>query len=298
MDKEKCFISVVFYVRNYENYIEKFLNTVLSQLEYHFEHYELICVNNDSTDSTINIVKNFCNSFDSEFVLNIVNIAYCRSIEEAMSAGTDFAIGDFVYQFNSIIIDYKAEMIFEAYRKSINNNDIVQISPNKKYTLQQKIYYSMYNLGVKKNMRIKPERFHILSRRVINRIDRISNYYTNNAAIFSQCGLKCETISYTPSNFYIKYDKTEKSERLYKALESIIVYTNSIPYLMILTSFVFLIICGINLFIMNFMVSLTFFLCFVLVLICTMILQYLHILINLNFKKQIHLIKSIDKVVK
>lgn len=298
MEKEKCFISVVFYVRNYEKYIEKFLTTILSQLDNHFEHYELICVNNDSSDTTIKEVKDICYSHNEDFVLNIINIAYCRSIEEAMSAGIDFAIGDFVYQFNSIIIDYEEDMIFEAYKAAIQNNDIVIISPNKKYTLQQKIYYSIYNLGVKKDMRIQPERFHLLSRRVINRMDRISNSYTNNVAIFSRCGLKSKTICYTPSNLYIKYDKSEKSERLYKALESLIVYTNSIPYLMIAASIIFLVLCIINACLVNLLVSSIFFLCFILISLCTVILQYLHILINLNFKKQIHLIKSVDKVVK
>lgn len=298
INKEKSFVSVVFYVRNFELYIEKFISSVMKVIGENFEHYEFICVNNDSTDKTIDILKKVHNEKFSDVSLNIISLSYCKSIEEAMASGLDLAIGDFVYEFESIILDYETNLIIEAYKKSLEGNDVVFVSPNKKVTIIQKIYYNIYNFGVKKDQKIYPERFKIFSRRAINRVGKMSKYFSNNTSVLNTCGLDNSTIFYNASKKYIKYDKEEKRERISKGLESLLIHTYSIQYFLIVMSFIFFLATVMTLFLKNTTLFACFFICFICVILTLLLVQYIHTLLNMTFKNKVHLIKNIEKVVR
>lgn len=53
LNKEKNFISAVVYVYNQETQIYRFLELVNETLRNSFEKYEIICVNDASTDGSI-----------------------------------------------------------------------------------------------------------------------------------------------------------------------------------------------------------------------------------------------------
>ena len=56
-NKEKNFISAVIYVHNVEEYVADFLRTVMEVLEEHFEHSEIICVNDHSEDNSAAVIR-------------------------------------------------------------------------------------------------------------------------------------------------------------------------------------------------------------------------------------------------
>ena len=45
-----------------------------------------------------------------------------------MNAGRDIAIGDFVYEFDDIFVDYDEKVIMDVYYKLLTGNDIVAAS--------------------------------------------------------------------------------------------------------------------------------------------------------------------------
>ena len=293
--KEKSFVSVVFYVRNYANYIKDFYNIVIAEINNQFENFEVICVNNDTSDKSIEIVQKIHSEKYDNIPLTIINLSYCRSIEEATAAGLDLAIGDFIYEFRSIIVDYDSTLIYDSYSKLLTGKDIVFVSPNKMITLVQKMYYCIYNFGVKDAMKIRPERFKIYSRRTLNRVESISNYFYNDAAILKESGLENDTILYSPSNDHIKYDKDERSERINRGIESLIVHTYSIQKILSLICLITLVIAFINMFSRNWVFFVCFILTSVMIINLVLILIYLKTFLDISFKKQIHLIKSIEK---
>lgn len=296
--KEKSFVSVVFYVRNFEEYIENFIIKLIPTIDDKFENYEFVCVNNDSRDESINILKRIHNERYLNVSLNIITLSYCRSIEEAMSAGIDLAIGDFVFTFDSILIDYSLETIYQSYLKALEGNDLVFVSPDKKVTVMQNIYYALYNFGLKKDMHISPERFKLFSRRGINRIGSMYKYFSNNSLTLISCGLDYYRIFYTPSKQHIKYDKEERSERIYKAIESLLVHTNSIQYLLMLLFSICFLISIILFVIKNYILACSTSIITVFFLLTLLVVQYIHILLNMMFNNKVHLIKNIEKVVK
>lgn len=58
-EKEKNFISTVIYVHNNENEIADFLRLLTDWLNRRFEGYEVICVNDASTDCTVKAIEKF-----------------------------------------------------------------------------------------------------------------------------------------------------------------------------------------------------------------------------------------------
>ena len=60
LNKEKNFVSAVVYLYNEENSVKKFLTSLNELLKTNFEKYEIICVNDTSTDNTAKAVEEFC----------------------------------------------------------------------------------------------------------------------------------------------------------------------------------------------------------------------------------------------
>ena len=126
-NKEKNFISAVIYLHNCEKQIGEFIKNVADVLDNNFEKYEIICVNDYSTDNTLAEVKRISNSIKGS--LSVINMSFYQGLELAMNAGMDLAIGDFVYEFDSTIMDYSPDLIMKIYRRSLEGFDIVSVGP-------------------------------------------------------------------------------------------------------------------------------------------------------------------------
>lgn len=221
-DKEKNFISAVVYVHNNEDEIEYFLKSINETLASNFEKYEIICVNDYSTDDTVKVINNISKEFQNTTV-NIINMSYKQGLEKSMLAGVDFAIGDFVFEFDSCIIDYDLSLIMDIYSKSLEGYDIVAASPNKNNSLFSSIFYTLLN-KVGGQDKLKSERFRILSRRGINRVNQNTSNIVYRKVVYYSCGLKYTHITYKPVT-----KKQINKDFLYNqnlAIDSIIAFTN------------------------------------------------------------------------
>ena len=145
MNKEKNFISAVVYVHNAEDHIGGFLNNIVNLLRDNFEHSEIICVNDFSTDNSVNEIKEVAKNA-SPVVVSVLNMSYFHGVEVAMNAGVDLSIGDFVIELDSTVQDYDTEEIMNVYRKVLEGYDIVSAVPNKPQKLFSKIFYLRYNV--------------------------------------------------------------------------------------------------------------------------------------------------------
>ena len=122
-DKEKNFISAVIYVHNAEDQIESFLRIVAEILADNFDNVEIICVNDDSTDHSVDRIREFSRK-EAAFSISVLNMSYFHGLEMAMNAGVDLAIGDFVFEFDSPVSDFDREEIMQVYYRSLEGYDI------------------------------------------------------------------------------------------------------------------------------------------------------------------------------
>lgn len=308
-NKEKNFISAVFYIHDDENLIGYFLDNLIKVMSENFEKYEIICVNDASKDKSLEIVKSFASKL-SGAVMNIVNMSYYQGREASMNAGVDLSIGDFVFEFDNIYIDYDINLIMDIYFKSLEGFDIVSAAPKKIRLATSKIFYSIFNYATKQSSNIRTEVFRILSRRAINRVSSMSKTIPYRKAIYSNCGLKTTFILYDNNMTKFSDKKEHKSARKDMAVNSLILFTDiaykvSIGFsaIMMLIA-IFIGIYAFTIFFGNYhpvegwtttvlFLSLTFFGLFA---ILSVILKYLSVIIDLIFSKQKYIVESIEKI--
>lgn len=161
---EKKFISLVVYLHDAAPYLKYFLDTVLPVFEKNFQQYEVVCVDDASVDGTTQVLREYVESRQVKVMVSVVHMSFFQGLESAMNAGRDIAIGDFVYEFDDIFVDYEPEVILEVYRKLIEGSDIVAASSRGKMRTTSRIFYALYNKTSRGNGRIGPETFRIVSR--------------------------------------------------------------------------------------------------------------------------------------
>ena len=289
------------------------MDTVIPVFEKNFEQFEIVCVNDACTDHTIELLKEYVEEKHLTAMVNVVHMSFFQGLESAMNAGRDISIGDFVYEFDDIFVDYEPNLIIDVYQKLLEGNDVVSASSKGKLRLTSRLFYALYNRTSRGKGKIGPETFRIVSRRAINRIKSMGQYIPYRKAVYHNCGLKTATINYDSAQKDVRIkNKTIASERTSLALDSFIYFTNALERISAIISGVFLFfIVAMALYIIHDAISasrpvegwlstmgflaLGFFGVFVLL---TIILKYLSVLLNLIFKQQRYLVADIEKVVK
>lgn len=306
-NREHRFISAVVYVHNNENSIEAFLRTLYVSLSSTFQKFEIICVNDASKDSTVDIIHKVSANFD-ETVLSIVTMGFHQGLELCMNAGEDLAIGDFVYEFDSVFMDYKSELIKEVYFKAMEGYDLVSASPNVKPKRTSSLFYKVFNKFSNTTYKLQTERFRIVSRRAINRVFSMNEAVLYRKAVNANCGLKMDTLKYDTTN-HSKKDKEFTHERRNLAIDSLILFTD-VGYKFSLAMSLFMIFAVVFIGIYTVIIYISgnpvegwtpimiflaigFFGIFVVLTVC---LKYLSLVLNLIFKKQRYIIEAIEKV--
>ncbi len=265
------------------------------------------------SDGTVETLKSYVEAKQIKAMVSVVHMGFFHGLEGAMNAGRDIAIGDFVYEFDDIFVDYEPEVIMEVYHKLIEGNDIVAASSKGKLRLTSRVFYSLYNRTSRGKGKIGPETFRIVSRRAINRIKSMGQYIPYRKAVYMNCGLNTSTICYNSKDVNVRIkNKTVASERTTLALDSFIYFTNALERISAIMCGIFLFLTmGMGIYIafdifngtntvegwlstMSFL-AFGFFGVFALL---TIILKYLSVLLNLIFRQQRYLVSDIEKVVK
>lgn len=308
-NKEKNFISAVIYVRNNAKDIENFIQKINNVLCENFLKYEIICINDCSTDDSRERIEKIAKKLDN-VSLTLINMSYFQGKEMSMNAGIDIAIGDFLYEFDNVYIDYNINLIMDIYIKALDGYDIVSTYPNKKLKKSSAIFYKLFNMFSNIQYKISTENFKIISRRAINRIQSINMTIPYRKAIYANCGLKMATIKYNViKNININSDKKSKNERKNNAINSLILFTDvSYKFSIIMSIVMILMTIGVAAYTISIFISshpiqgwtttmlFLSFGFFGIFAIQSIIIKYLSIIIDLIFKKSKYIIESVDKL--
>ena len=306
-NREHRFVSAVVYVYNNETLIEKFLKSLYSSLSTTFQKFEIICVNDASRDSSVDIIHRVSADF-KETVLSIVNMGYHQGLELCMNAGEDLAIGDFVYEFDSVFMDYELEYIEKVYFHAMKGFDLVSASPNVKPRKSSAFFYKIFNKFSNTMYNLQTERFRVVSRRAINRVFSMNEAVLYRKAVNANCGLKMDTLKYeTTSN--TKNNKSFTHERRNLAIDSLILFTDvGYKFSLVMSLFMMFSVVAIGIYTILIYISdkpvegwtpIMLFLAigfFGLFGILTVCLKYLSLVLSLIFKKQRYIIEGIEKV--
>jgi polyisoprenyl-phosphate glycosyltransferase len=302
-NKEKNFISAIIYIYNNQNILEKNIKKIYDTLNSNFEKFEIICINDDSSDDSNKNIKKYAEK-NKAAVINVINMSFHQGLEASMHAGIDLSIGDFVFEFDNIEHDINESIVMDIYNKSLKGYDIVSAAPSK-LNLISKIFYKIFNKFSYVQNSLGTEIVRVISRRAINRIHDLSKTIPYRKALYANCGLKVDIIKYDQ----LKPSKKLKKENIKIATNSLILFTDItykitivITLIMMLLS-IFVGIYTITTYLSSepvigwtttmLFLSLSFFGLF---LILSIIIKYLSIILDMIFKKQNYLIESIEKV--
>lgn len=311
--KQKNFVSCVVYMHNAEKTINAFMTMLHQAIKENFENYEIICVDDASGDATVEMLQDYVSEAEKIDAVSVVKMSYYQGQEAAMNAGRDLAVGDFIFEFDSVEMDYDDSLIMELYAKALEGYDIVAAVPRNNISLSSKLFYYIYNRANKSVNKLQQERFRIISRRAVNRVNQLNSYVPYRKAMHVNCGLAMESVYYDSKHKTKKgRSAQEKMSRSDLAFDSFIIFTDVLEKISIgLCVFFLMVMIIMALYVVWSMFSevrpvegwmstigLVSFGFFGLFLLLTLILKYLSVILNLIFKKQRYVISGIEKLTK
>ena len=307
-EKQKSFVSAIVYLHQNESEIIPFLHVVHSVLSENFEQFELVFVNDASADRSRDTLKQAASRF-SGCMVSILNMSYYQGLEASMCAGVDLAIGDFIFEFDTAVIDYDPELILQVFHRCQSGFDIVACGKETERPASMLFYY-VYNRSSGAQYRLKSETFRLISRRGINRVNAMNVSLPYRKAVYANCGLKMDFIAYTPTVLDSGgRRKTALKNPQDTALTSLILFTNfayratlAFTFLMMLAT-VGSIAYVVAVYVMGnpvegyttiMMLSSGAF--FALFAIQAVVIKYLSVILGLVFQKQRYVVESIEKI--
>lgn len=311
-NREKNFVSAVVYIHNAGNRIEEYLRAILNVMERGFEHSEIICVNDSSDDDSVEKIKRISEEVCASSI-TVVNMSYFHGLEQSMNAGIDMAIGDFVFEFDNTILDFKPEIIIEVYRKLLQGFDIVSASADRKEKYTSKIFYKIFGKYTNLSSQMSTESFRILSRRVLNRVDSMNKTIPYRKVAYASCGLKIANIKYEVTTRLNEQtmDIKEKKYRTLLAVDSLILFTevgysfSKLMTVLMMVMSIFMVAYSVVVYTTAnpvagwtttiLFLSVAFFGLFG---ILTVVIKYLQLLVELVFKRKQYNYESVEKLTK
>ena len=304
--KKPNFISAVIYVRNNEAAIGPFLTYVYGQLEKQFSQFEIICVDDASTDLSAAKIKEAAKDFTC--AVTIVNMGFAQGVELAMNAGCDIAIGDFVYEFDYAMQTWPDDMMDQLYLKMQEGYDIISACPLGKGKLSSRMFYSVFNHFSNIKAKIRTEAFRLISRRAINRATAMNQATMYRKAVLANSGLAATYLTFDPQKA-VTADKESAKERRSLAMDSLILFTDigyKVAFVLAIIMLCFAAVVGIYTVIIYatghpvegwtpimIFLAIGFFALFA---ILTFVLKYLSLILNLNFRRQHYVVGGVEKL--
>lgn len=92
--QESVMISVILPVYNVENYLRECLDSLINQ---DYQNFEVIAVNDGSTDHSLSILKEYESKFSNFILVNQEN----KGLSEARNAGIPYVTGKYIYFLDS-----------------------------------------------------------------------------------------------------------------------------------------------------------------------------------------------------
>ena len=299
MNKEHNFISAVVGISAETDKNLPFFDMLYKCLDEHFIQFEIIAVNESGSREAAKALGEWSENVSKP--LTIINMSLHQPHEQCMNAGLDCSIGDYIYEFDSVMMPYDPELIWRAYQLAQEGNDIVTVCPTQERWTSS-MFYRVFNAHSHAAYQLRTDAFRISSRRALNRVHSISENLPYRKAAYAACGLKMAELEFEGS-----FRRNEKG-RFGLAADSLVLYTDfgykfsvGFTILMMLATMAELIytlviwlaghpIAGwtTTMFVLTFGLTGLFG-------ILAILLKYLTLLLRITFKKQSYLIESIEK---
>ncbi len=192
------FISVVAVIDNDQDVLEKFIQETIGVLKNNYDNYELVLIDNDSTDKTQEHIEKVLHQ---EECIRCIKLSRKYDPEVAMTAGLDTVIGDII-----ILLEPQTdppELIPSFIEKTIANSGVVYGIRRNYYEFIPSYYKAgkvLFHLFCKAFFKFSPPRnagfFMGLSRAALNAIVQIKGKTKFLRVFGKKIGFNTTTIEY------------------------------------------------------------------------------------------------------
>ncbi|MBI1910712.1 MAG: glycosyltransferase [Deltaproteobacteria bacterium] len=242
--KYQIFVSFIVYVHNGEGKAARFLKTCDSYLHNNFESYEIVLVNDGSTDNTIAEVESVMKDVKGNAIL--INLPWKHGVEPAMTAGLHRSVGDFVFERDNLEIDFSEELLVRLYETATLGFDIVSAAPNAPLSFTSKMFYKFINRVSYVNLNMSSETIRLASRRSLNAMLNLKEKFRYRKALYLLTGYPNKSIAYEQIPGYKGTKKRVEQENIDLALDVVIGFSNiGIKAIHLLSALLFLFSIGV-----------------------------------------------------
>jgi dolichol-phosphate mannosyltransferase len=227
--KESTYISAVVYVHNSERAIVEFLLKIDNLLHKKFQSYEIILVNDKSTDNTVDRVFEVKDKMQGN--VTIISLSEKHGLERALLAGIDISIGDYIFEIESVAIDYPLEIIYDMFKTSIQEGyDIVFAVPDISNNLWHRIHNRILANLLNKKISFQRNKLRLVSRRALYALTDWQNKILDRSILYKLTGFNWSSITYNSNN--TKDYNVKKGLKLFQILMLYTKFFDRLPYIL------------------------------------------------------------------
>lgn len=193
--KHKTYLSVVVYVRNEAGHVEEFLRRVGAHLARTFELYEIIVVDDASSDHTLERARAV--ALSGSYHVTVVELARRHGVEAGMQAGLERAVGDWILELESSALDFDLPLLDEMYEQAARGFDIVTAAGDQG-SARSRAFYVVVNRYADLDEPLRTVRVRLTSRRSLSAMLAMKEKVRYRKALYAYVGARQHHIGYVP----------------------------------------------------------------------------------------------------
>lgn len=236
--KEHVFASFVIHTCNEAEYIANTIRHSDKLLEDSFDGHEIIIVNNCSNDNTKEIIEQIKEYIHGNLIL--IDLAWKHSVESALFAGLDLAVGDFVFETESAKFIFPDDIFVNMYKKASKENlHLVSAISGLKPSLSSRLFYRFINKVSYISMDVKHDEMRLISRTALNKTLALKHKVRFRKILYAYSAVNTGEIYFKPrSNKRLK-DSRGMLEKLNIGSDILISFSHIGMQLSLLLSIIF-----------------------------------------------------------
>ena len=197
-ESSSVFLSIVVPCHNEESVIDIFLDKMFGVLKEINRSYEIVFVNDGSSDETLEVLKEKSSQYDE---IRVINLSRNFGKEAAMTAGIDACVGEVVVPIDADLQD-PPELMIDFIKTYEEGFDVVvgkrvdRSADSFAKRTSAELFYKMHNKISDIEIPHNVGDYRLMSRRVVEELKRLPETQRFMKGVFAWLGFKTAIIPY------------------------------------------------------------------------------------------------------
>jgi len=187
--KIDIFASAILYCSvNNRDAVMTHIGAVHDQFQSHFRSYEIIIVNNTGRDLDTALLQNYDG-------ITVLNLSHIHGREQAMTAGADLAIGDFLYEFDYMPTHLPDDILMKMQNQAFDECADIVVAKNTSQTpWTSKLFYFMLHKFGLTDIPMGTDLIRLISRRALNIVLKERRSFRFRKLLYAQSGFQSSVV--------------------------------------------------------------------------------------------------------